>query len=80
MKTRKHIVTGANSFVLAANNCTNVDVVIMCTSVTEVRNASLNTKGVFEAAQPIPGIAAIHLIKIDNVSNSLTARLQARTC
>ncbi len=31
----------------------------------------LNTKEVFEAASPIPGIAAIHSIKIDNLENTV---------
>ncbi|CAB4014894.1 Hypothetical predicted protein [Paramuricea clavata] len=66
VKTRKHIVCDAKSFVVAAEDSSNVKVVEMATSEIEERNTSLNTKEVFEDASPIPGIAAIHSIKIDN--------------
>ena len=65
VKTRKHIVTDAKSFVAAAMNYTNVKVVEMTASDIEERNISLNVTKVFEAASPIPGIAAIHSVKID---------------
>ncbi|CAB3988658.1 Hypothetical predicted protein [Paramuricea clavata] len=66
VKTRKHIVCDAKSFVVAAEDSSNVKVVEMAASEIEESNTSLNTKEVFEDASPIPGIAAIHSIKIGN--------------
>ncbi|CAB3977243.1 Hypothetical predicted protein [Paramuricea clavata] len=44
VKTRKHIVCDAKSFVVAAEDASNVKVVEMATSEIEERNTSLNTK------------------------------------
>ena len=84
VKTRKHIVRDAKSFVVAANDSTNVKVVEMATSDIEARNASLNTADVFEDASTIPGIAAIHSIKVDSlekiVGHALTADTDVPQC
>lgn len=66
VKSRKALVTNAESFVAAATGMPKVEALLMPQAEIEARNSDLGLKSVFENAKQIVQIASKHHLKVQN--------------
>ena len=77
VKARKAIVCDAATFAAAVKDMKGVTAAVLTQAEIKARNASLHLDHIFEAAQPIPGIARMHRIQSSKAGEMSTFLISA---
>ena len=77
VRARKAIMCDAATFVAAVKDMKGVTAAVLTQAEIKTRNASLYLDIIFEAAQPIPGIASMHRIQSSKAGEISTFMISA---